>query len=51
MEEVFNRGNCDDVDRIVDGKIAKHWAGRDDLGMRAQFGQLPQPAAGAARSV
>ena len=28
--------------RIVDGKIAEHWAVRDDLGMLRQLGVLPQ---------
>ena len=28
--------------RVVDGKIAEHWAVRDDLGMLRQLGVLPQ---------
>lgn len=28
--------------RIVDGKIAEHWAVRDDLGMLRQLGALPE---------
>jgi predicted ester cyclase len=28
--------------RIVDGKIAEHWAIRDDLGMLRQLGALPE---------
>jgi predicted ester cyclase len=28
--------------RIADGKIAEHWAVRDDLGMLRQLGVLPQ---------
>lgn len=29
--------------RFKDGKIAEHWAVRDDLGMMQQLGVLPQP--------
>ena len=29
--------------RVADGKIAEHWAVRDDLGMLLQLGALPQP--------
>ena len=29
--------------RLEDGKIAEHWAVRDDLGMMQQLGVLPQP--------
>jgi predicted ester cyclase len=29
--------------RLEDGKIAEHWAVRDDLGMMQQLGALPQP--------
>jgi len=28
--------------RVVDGKIAEHWAVRDDLGLLRQLGVLPQ---------
>jgi predicted ester cyclase len=27
--------------RLVDGRIAEHWAVRDDLGMMQQLGVLP----------
>lgn len=30
--------------RVQDGRIAEHWACRDDLGMMRQLGLLPQPA-------
>ena len=30
--------------RVVDGKIAEHWAVRDDLGMLQQLGVIPEPA-------
>jgi steroid delta-isomerase-like uncharacterized protein len=29
------------VMRIQDGKIVEHWAGRDDIGVMRQLGQLP----------
>jgi predicted ester cyclase len=29
--------------RLVDGRIAEHWAVRDDLGMMQQLGVLPTP--------
>jgi predicted ester cyclase len=29
--------------RIADGKIAEHWAARDDLGLLEQLGGLPVP--------
>ena len=29
--------------RVVDGKIAEHWAVRDDLGMLQQLGVIPEP--------
>jgi steroid delta-isomerase-like uncharacterized protein len=36
--------------RIQDGKVAEHWAVRDDLGMLRQLGVAPMPAAGPVRS-
>ena len=30
--------------RMADGRIAEHWACRDDLGAMRQLGHLPQPA-------
>lgn len=27
--------------RVADGKVAEHWAGRDDIGMLRQLGHLP----------
>lgn len=30
--------------RIEDGKVAEHWAGRDDVGMLRQLGLLPTEA-------
>ena len=35
------RGTAIVIDRIVDGRIVEHWAGRDDLGMYQQLGLLP----------
>jgi steroid delta-isomerase-like uncharacterized protein len=29
--------------RVADGKVAEHWAVRDDLGMMRQLGVLPEP--------
>ncbi len=29
------------IDRIVDGRIVEHWAGRDDFGLYQQLGLLP----------
>ncbi len=29
------------IDRIVEGRIVEHWAGRDDLGMYQQLGLIP----------
>jgi steroid delta-isomerase-like uncharacterized protein len=29
--------------RVADGKIAEHWAVRDDLGMMQQLGAIPEP--------
>jgi steroid delta-isomerase-like uncharacterized protein len=29
------------IDRIVDGRIVEHWAGRDDLGLFQQLGLIP----------
>jgi predicted ester cyclase len=31
--------------RLQDGKIAEHWAVRDDLGRMRQLGMIPEPAA------
>ncbi len=31
------------VDRFVDGRIAEHWAVRDDLGLLQQLGVIPTP--------
>jgi predicted ester cyclase len=30
--------------RVADGKVAEHWACRDDLGQFAQLGLTPPPA-------
>jgi steroid delta-isomerase-like uncharacterized protein len=32
------------IDRIVDGRIVEHWAGRDDLGLFQQLGLIPSLA-------
>ncbi len=29
------------IDRIVNGRIVEHWAGRDDLGLLQQLGLIP----------
>lgn len=31
------------IDRIVNGRIVEHWAGRDDLGLFQQLGLIPSP--------
>lgn len=28
--------------RVADGKLIEHWANRDDLGMMAQLGLMPE---------
>jgi len=33
------------VMRIANGKVAEHWAGRDDIGMMRQLGQFPAQGA------
>ncbi len=34
------------IDRIVEGRIVEHWAGRDDLGLFQQLGLIPSPEPG-----